>query len=336
VVDGRITNGEGPHELRLSRSAESSSTYNPVSNAAVWMLDDTGRQEQLQADPQRPGVYQLLGRTVRGEPGRSYHVEIYLPEGSTYRSRPERMPSLAANTQLTKEFSVVKEPGEFNLLVDKNVVEVLAQITFPAVGPRQLLKWEVAEVYKLRPTEFPNPFGSIPPPCFIETNLETQNMLLFDGERSRVNELPRQRVLRRDIDHTFLEPHYFNVSLYSLTREAFTYWEQLNQVVNNVGSIFDTPPAPVRGNLYNVEDPQEQVLGYFQASAVQVSRLRVIRPEVPFFIPPYCEYNATRQPNQYAPVLHISINSRSSLCRWCCPKRPVRFPTAPPPEPGIR
>ena len=34
------------------------------------------------------------------------------------------------------------------------------------------------------------------------------------------------------------------------------------------GTIFEPPPAIIRGNIYNIHDPKDPVFGYFGASAI--------------------------------------------------------------------
>lgn len=67
----------------------------------------------------------------------------------------------------------------------------------------------------------------------------------------------------------------------SLTKSAYDFWELVDEQNNNVGSVFDTPPARIRGNLYNVTNPDDVVLGYFGASDFSKGHIILDRNGVP-------------------------------------------------------
>ena len=62
-------------------------------------------------------------------------------------------------------------------------------------------------------------------------------------------------------------PQSFYVTQQTITAEAFDYWSRIDLVSNQLGSLLDPPPASVRGNIYNIDDPNEIILGYFGAIA---------------------------------------------------------------------
>lgn len=58
--------------------------------------------------------------------------------------------------------------------------------------------------------------------------------------------------------------HVYHVKLTQirLTEEAYRYWEALRSNSTDVGGLFSPEPSELRGNLANVDDPDEWVLGY--------------------------------------------------------------------------
>jgi hypothetical protein len=44
----------------------------------------------------------------------------------------------------------------------------------------------------------------------------------------------------------------------------------------DTGGLFETQPSSSRGNIYNIKDPDEKVLGYFYVSQVQENRIMVV------------------------------------------------------------
>ena len=80
--------------------------------------------------------------------------------------------------------------------------------------------------------------------------------------------------------------YHIEVVQYALTEGAFNFWNLVSSQQENQGTIFDTPPAVIRGNISNVNNAREVVFGYFGASAVSRSSLYIFRSSVPYPIPP--------------------------------------------------
>lgn len=62
------------------------------------------------------------------------------------------------------------------------------------------------------------------------------------------------------------------VKQYALSKEAYEYLELMKKNTEKLGSIFDPQPSEIRGNIHCVNDPEEPVIGYITASAVQEKR----------------------------------------------------------------
>jgi len=58
----------------------------------------------------------------------------------------------------------------------------------------------------------------------------------------------------------------------SLSANAYRYYKLVQDQSVNTGSLADTPPAPIRGNVANAADETELVLGYFSASEIAENR----------------------------------------------------------------
>jgi hypothetical protein len=144
------------------------------------------------------------------------------------------------------------------------------------------LKWRVEEAFLLSPTDFPDPFGSIPPPCFVVQNADPQRIVLFNGSEVSTTSINNLLVASRLIDWSFLERHYFTIYQSSITKDAYDYWRKVNIVANQVGTIFDTPPAAIVGNIVSEGNPNEKTLGYFQATNQTLNRFFILPQDLPF------------------------------------------------------
>ncbi|MEO1009722.1 MAG: DUF4249 domain-containing protein [Bacteroidota bacterium] len=64
---------------------------------------------------------------------------------------------------------------------------------------------------------------------------------------------------------------------YSINGNAYEYFEVLKDLVDNSSGINAPPPAALVGNMFNVEDGDEFVLGRFTAAASSVARIFINR-----------------------------------------------------------
>ena len=263
VISGQVSSLEDRSSVQIGKASEDDRLPIPISGAEVKLLDDVGNIFYYSESPSSLGTYDLKNSTVI--PGRSYHIEITLPTGATYTSVPETMP-ISVGT-ISTNFEVVEE--EFidaeGTVSQLDFIKIYADSQLPDGASNNHFRWSVDETYLLSPTDFPDPFGSIPPPCFISQNADPQRVTLLDQESSSVNQLDQKLIASRIIDFSFLERHYFTSYQSALSQDAYEYWRKVNILANQVGSIFDTPPAKIKGNIINSANSQEEVLGYFQA-----------------------------------------------------------------------
>ncbi|NJN26028.1 MAG: DUF4249 family protein [Cyclobacteriaceae bacterium] len=176
-------------------------------------------------------------------------------------------------------------PDEISLMIEykseENENGVL--ITFPnidvaistPINPEQnvsYLKWKTEEDFSF----FEFPCGPLHQPkgCFVHLETNPDDIVIFSGERLGQGYLQQQLVASKRIDDLsqFLFRHYFSVYQYAMTKKAYDFWEKIKLTSAPSGNIFDLPPATVRGNIYNIEDKDELVGGYFEASSVNVIR----------------------------------------------------------------
>jgi hypothetical protein len=81
------------------------------------------------------------------------------------------------------------------------------------------------------------------------------------------------------------------VNQYSLNEDEYFYWEKLQSITENVGSLYDITPAEIPSNIFCIEDPNETVLGYFSVSAISSQRI-FIKDRFSGFVDLYTECNS--------------------------------------------
>jgi len=79
----------------------------------------------------------------------------------------------------------------------------------------------------------------------------------------------------------------------ALTADAYQFWQNLKKNTEQLGSIFDAQPSSTLGNIHNIADATEPVIGYISVGTVQRKRIYITRAQVPLrwriaTYPPYC------------------------------------------------
>jgi hypothetical protein len=78
----------------------------------------------------------------------------------------------------------------------------------------------------------------------------------------------------------------------ALTKEAYDFWLQLKKTTESLGGLFDPLPSQVIGNLKNITDSGQPVLGYFSGGHVSKKRIFIKISDLPVdlrkIVPPYC------------------------------------------------
>ena len=78
---------------------------------------------------------------------------------------------------------------------------------------------------------------------------------------------------------------------YSLTADAYKFWENLKKNTEQLGSIFDAQPSQISGNIHNTADPTEPVIGYISAGTITSKRIFIANEQLPASWQPTYPYN---------------------------------------------
>jgi len=280
TVAGQVSTISEQNNIQLGLSADTERLPLPLSGAYVAVIDEFGNTYQYFDDPLFPGSYFPNG--FSGSPQVTYHIRIVLPTGEIYESIPEKMPSYSGPFSTSYEV-VHEEFTDFEGTVSSQpFVKIYTDVDPASVEQSKYLKWNIQEDFLLSPTDFPDPFNAIPPPCYVAQNADPQRINLVAADDAARTSTEQLLIGSRIVDWSFLERHYFTTYQSALTKEAYEYWRKVDILANQVGSIFDTPPAYIPGNVVNVNNPDEKVLGYFQAVNQTYDRFYTLPFTFPF------------------------------------------------------
>jgi Domain of unknown function (DUF4249) len=290
VVEGWITTDPPPYSINLSYSGKFTSTYQGgtdsvkqqfITDARVTIEDDLG--DSTTCIRSVNGTYLSSDSNFIGFVGRTYTLKIYLSNGKTYQSKPEKImpvpPIDSVSVVYDSSYVTDIRPTQFVISVnthDPPSVPNYYRWTASGYIPRK--SWGNLCTYPYPPCT--DPFSCS---CFALCE-----QFLNNGE---INVLSDQFIDGREITEqpVFYSPvywfgvHYIEIKQHSISQGAYLFWEQYLTQTNRTGSILDPLPAQLAGNIYNQADSNDIALGLFSVSAVYTKKLII----VPFFLQTY-------------------------------------------------
>ncbi len=308
VVDGLLTDANGPHTIALffSNSAGDKS-YEPITGASVAVTDGDGESHTF---TETTGGEYVSAGTFIGQIGQKYTLHIVV-NGKEYTSSPQTMYPAGEISNIYAEFEPGSiNPGSFDGPRDSFTVWIDANSG--EASDHGLFRWRTKGTYEVRtfpelhkkvqlPKTNPPRYISDPLPCsgfyydsvaqqVIRTGVceccncwidEYGGGALISDERFVVNkEFSRVFVARIPIDPArFYRKYHIEVEQLSLNEDIYSFWKVVKSQQND--GIFQPNTSVVRGNIYNVDDPSEVVLGMFAVSAVRTKTIMIYREDIP-------------------------------------------------------
>lgn len=295
TVEGIISSGPGPHAITITRSATYGSIFEalirPVSLATVVVRDNEGNVTFLTEGMDAKGTY-FTPANFSAQVGKSYTLQIQTVEGKVYTSTSERVAAVPAIQSINIRTVTVPTEGSD---VPKSGIQLLVELKDPADennfyywrnGPAVYILETRPDLFTPRPSPA-NPNRTPQPKdccvqCFryeISNNrsLFVVNDDAFNGLSTRI---PASFIVDDGI--RFVNKFRMDLKQYSISQGAYRFLRLVKQQAEISGSIFDPPPANLRGNMISLDNPDEVVLGYFMAAGETSRRIYVDKNDLNF------------------------------------------------------
>jgi len=287
VVDGFVTDSLGDFQLKLSQSSVigigNDNILDPEIGAQVTLLDtDGGRYAYVELE-EDVGNYKLV--QFKAERDKSYFIDIVLQNGNHYQSTPTKLRSSSKIDNISYTVSENTYRNNIGDLVTDELITLNLDTDIREAEQPPFLRWRVEGEYVIREN------GGInlnPKRCFVSINLDQNVISVFDSRELSEGILVNQEIASAILDFRFTEKFCFHISQYSISEEEFDYWNNIKQVTEIDGSLFDPPPGTVVGNIRNVDNPNEIAVGYFSVASVFFLRDFVSGDELGNSIAPKC------------------------------------------------
>jgi hypothetical protein len=214
-------------------------------------------------------------------PGRSYHIEVTLANGKTYISAPQVMPEPIEIEELYFNIESRQILSSSDVLVDKTFIDIFIDTPLQnSSGGFSPIRWTVEEVYSF----VDRSCGPMDPAetCYFIDPPDESEVLIFKDEGGAQNHLNGFRVRSRQLVpfDEFTARHYFIVRQYTISEEAFDYWNKIDVVADQSGNLFDVQPAKVPGNIFEKDNERALVLGYFGVNGQNLVRTFITPNEI--------------------------------------------------------
>ncbi len=306
VVDGYIRTN-GPSTFRLSRTLGlTASQPQAESQAKVLIQDDAGTEYPLSERP--AGTYTLSQRQPL-DSTRRYQLRIVTSGGKEYQS--DLVP-----VQLTPPIDTIswRATGEG--------VQLYVSAHGAPGRPTTYYRWDYQETWRYTSAFYSHLFYDKASNSLVQRNGDIYNCWSTVGS-STIN-LGSTAALSQDVlsqQPLVLIPnksaklrirYSIMVLQYGQTADEYKYWETLKKNTENIGSLYDALPTQLTGNLHNLADPAEPVLGYVGAHSVRAHRIFIDRSELP--LPPNFLFDTGYescglQPETYPPFDALAVFS---------------------------
>jgi hypothetical protein len=266
VVDGLITTRPGPYKVYVYRSAaftqQLEGTYDPEQGATVIISDDLGNEHYLYEAGN--GAYQT-SFLFQGEAGRTYTIRVITETGIELESYPEMLHKSPPIDSMYYEFEEATQ-----IYPEGHKVSI---VTIDPPGEKNYYRWDWKGVYSFT-TQFDGPGSTTCWRYEFDINyltLKSDNLIDGNALHQPIAWIPFFSTTK----------YLVTVEQQSLTKSAYDFWALVDKQNNNVGSVFDSPPTRIKGNLYNVTKPEDPVLGYFGASDFSIGHTMLYREGIP-------------------------------------------------------
>lgn len=297
VIDGIITNAAKPQEIVISRASSTKDpAFIPYSGCTVDVVDDQDRVFRFEEAIDRPGVYFASIDNQYLAHGSQFQLSVITPQNRQYSSTFEEMTSSPPIDTAYYELTTLptSDPDYF---IDglQFYLDFMASNKY---GKNYLFGLE--ESYEYHSTwpirSYIDETGFVSSPADYSRFICYQTQDLADIFLLSTSNLSENTYIKYPLnfvsDHTqrLLYNYSLKITQYSISESAYAYWETLQKNNQESDGLFAKQPATVKGNIYNIDDPEEIVLGYFGVSSITTRQLLLKHiDELSFNEVPYCK-----------------------------------------------
>lgn len=271
VIEASLTNLAGEQFVQLEYSyALDGAIPEPASGAIIEVTDNEGNSEIFHEV--RPGFYEPNSFFV-GVVGRRYQLTVRTADGTEYQSEEEELLAPATSVNIYGEFLILRSETDGGF--DRGI-QFLVDIE-GANEENHNYRFQYDESY-----EITVPFASLlefdpstrtinrrdPPIGLCYVSEQSRDLLIATTSGQTTSELREFPIVYVSEDEPNLIGDYsLTIRSYRISSAAYQYYKDLEENNESAGSFFDRQKGSLIGNIQNVGNVSEPVLGYFEVAA---------------------------------------------------------------------
>jgi hypothetical protein len=279
VVNGAIIKEDSLQIIKLSRSNNIYVDEWPkVTDCQVWVSDES--ENNFYFSEKSPGIYSAHIPEMYLTYDKSYILHIVTPDGRNYESIPQEIPKGSPIDSVYFKNERFQSSSEYHEQGLQFYVDLIA-----SEGSSEYYRWELEETYQFRSPLFIDGLWDkwLDTIYRYEPTIDTLSRCwktekisgLFSSSLGKLLvkqkiEIPLNYIAGRDpkLNHEYC----LRVKQYPLSKEAFDYWSLLEEQNYENGSLYESQPKQSISNIFNINNPDEKVLGYFWVSSFDEKR----------------------------------------------------------------
>ncbi len=281
VIEGQITDHEGYHYIYISRSAPYNDPHKiPEPDCQVEVVDNYGNFfEFFESDS---GLYTQWIPEDFLNTGTQYKVKVITTDGNIYESDFNEL--LSSSPIIDRIYYEIETRETNNPDKPLNGIQFYLDLNAPPGDFDRNYRWELEETWEYEAAYriqyyYDGTIHPIDDPFFLFRCWRTEPIHKIYTSTTRhstgntINKFPLNYVSnqsnRLKIKYSLL------IKQYSLSNTAYDYWYQVQKQSQERGGLYETQPVQIQGNISNINDPEEIVLGFFDVSSVPEKRIFV-------------------------------------------------------------
>lgn len=283
VIEGLITDEVDPQIIRISRSFPIDTVqFLPENGAEVMVMDDLGNEHQLQSVGS--GEYQTPSG-FQGVKDRTYQLFVTTSKGEIIQSDPVTLKSTPKIDSISWEIN--------SRLNDEGILIDGVQIYINTHDPNNdtwNYRWQWEETWEFNARYHSSfqwaPNGDVEVrteniyTCW--STVKSQNIFVGSSGKLTTDVISAHPIhyVSASGSNRLIKKYSILVKQYALSEAAWFFWQQMEKMNQDLGSLFAPQPTAVKGNLINISEPEKPVIGYFDASTVDEMRLFISKEEL--------------------------------------------------------
>jgi hypothetical protein len=307
VVDGLITNGSGPHTVRLFYSGALDAILGkpkPHCDAVVHIIENNSVHYEL--GETEPGLYETPPN-FSGVIGNTYQLIIETEDGKKYESVPSVMKDAGIVNEVFAEFKE-NSINRYDLTQPQDAFFLYVNATGGESGVKNLLRWRWKATYQVHttpekrvrftstgpisdPPECSGCFFSEegPPQCVLPctccdcwVTFNYEGVALSNPSVNSGSTFSKIYVGVIPVKNTyFYDKLLIRLDQLSVSEEVYSFWNLVKSQQEGAENIFQPDVVNVSGNIFSTTHPEEEVFGIFSVSGASEARLELRLEDIP-------------------------------------------------------